>query len=206
MLGHDKTRSKVRAGELLDQVRQYYLDRFIKIRDELLAEQNTRLILEPELRGSDGAVVTEGALQLALRTDMAVIKEGSAKTLSIDSERMLSFEPVSFMWGAGLGVHLGPFQWQAMRLRVRLPEITHWQPLQHWFWRWFKENAGEHNEALVGAVHFLSDPEVSDGTVTFAVDLGTAPVEAFEDLLDALEMMGAKHCEIGQPEASVARP
>ena len=193
-------------GELLDRVRQQYVERFIKTRDELLAEQNTRLILEPELRGSDGAVVTEGALQLALRTDMAVIKEGSAKTLSIDSERMLSFEPVSFMWGAGLGVHLGPFQWQAMRLRVRLPEITHWQPLQHWFWRWFKENAGEHNEALVGAVHFLSDPEVSDGTVTFAVDLGTAPVEAFEDLLDALEMMGAKHCEIGQPEASVARP
>jgi len=196
----------VGVGELLDQIRYYYVDRFIKTRDELLAEQNTRLILEPELRGSDGAVVTEGALQLALRTDMAVIKEGSAKTLSIDTERMLSFEPVSFMWGAGLGVHLGPFQWQAMRLRVRLPEITHWQPLQHWFWRWFKENAGEHNEALVGAVHFLSDPEVSDGTVTFAVDLGTAPVEAFEDLLDALEMMGAKHCEIGQPEASVARP
>ena len=45
-----------------------------------------------------------------------------------------------------------------------------------WFWRWFKENASEHNEALTGAVHFLSDPEVSDGTVTFAVDLGTAPV------------------------------
>jgi len=204
-VGQDEV-GNVGVGELLDQIRYYYVDRFIKTRDELLAEQNTRLILEPELRGSDGAVVTEGALQLALRTDMAVIKEGSAKTLSIDTERMLSFEPVSFMWGAGLGVHLGPFQWQAMRLRVRLPEITHWQPLQHWFWRWFKENAGEHNEALVGAVHFLSDPEVSDGTVTFAVDLGTAPVEAFEDLLDALEMMGAKHCEIGQPEASVARP
>jgi len=46
MLSHDKTRSNVRAGELLDQVRQYYLDQFIKIRDELLAEQNTRLILD----------------------------------------------------------------------------------------------------------------------------------------------------------------
>ena len=63
MLSHDKTRSNVRAGELLDQVHQYYLDRFIKTRDELLAEQNTRLILEPVLRGSDGAVVAEGALQ-----------------------------------------------------------------------------------------------------------------------------------------------
>jgi hypothetical protein len=80
--------------------------------------------------------------------------------------------------GAGLEVRLGPFQWQAMRLQVPLPETTRWQPLQRWFWRWFKENAGEHNEAPAGAVHFLSDPEVSDGAVTFVVDLGTAPVEA----------------------------
>jgi hypothetical protein len=93
-----------------------------------------------------------------------------------------------------------------MRLRVPLPETTRWQPLQHWFRRWFKEDAGEHNEALAGAVHFLSDPEVSDGAVPFAVDLGSVPAEAFEDLLDALEMMGAKHCEVGHPEGSVARP
>jgi len=199
----DKGRCTMHVGELLDQVRQYYLDRFINVRDELLAEQNSRLILEPELRGSDGAVVTEGALQLPLRTDFAVIKDGGTKTLSIDTERMLSFEPISFIWGAGLEVRLGPFQWQAMRLQVPLPETTRWQPLQHWYWRWFKEDAGEHNEALAGAVHFLSDPEVADGGVTFAVDLGAAPVEAFEDLLDALEMMGAKHCEIGHPEGSV---
>lgn len=31
----------MRVGELLDQVRQYYVDRFIKSRDELLAEQNS---------------------------------------------------------------------------------------------------------------------------------------------------------------------
>lgn len=190
----------MRVGELLDQVRQYYVDRFIKTRDELLAEQNTRLILEPELRGDDGIVITDGVLQLPLRTDMAVIKDAAAKTLSIDTERMLSFDPVSFIWGAGLAVRLGPFQWQAVRLQVALPETTRWQPLQHWFRRWFKENAGEHNEALAGAVHFLSDPELSDGAVTFATDLRTAPVEAFEDLLDALEMMGAKRCEIGHPE------
>jgi hypothetical protein len=148
-------RCNVRIGELLDQVRQYYVDRFIKTRDELLAEQNTRLILEPELRGNDGIVVTEGVLQLPLRTDMAVIKDGAAETLSIDTERMLSFDPVSFIWGAGLEVRVGPFQWQAVRLQVVLPETTRWQPLQHWFWRWFKENAGEHNEAAAGRVPTL---------------------------------------------------
>ena len=126
-----------------------------------------------------------------------MIKDG---TLSIDTERMLPFEPISVMWGAGLKVRFRPFQWQAMRQPVLLPETTRWQPLQQWFWRWFKKDAGEHNEALTGAVHFLSDPEVSDGAVTFVVDLGTAPVEAFEDLRDALETMGAKHREIGHPE------
>jgi hypothetical protein len=129
---------------------------------------------------------------------MAVIQDGGVKTLSINTEGMLSFEPISFMWGAGLKVRLSPFRWQAMRLQMLLPETTRWQPLQQWFWRWFKEDAGEHSEALAAAVHFLSDPEVSDGAVTFAVDLGTAPVEAFEDLRDALEMMGAKHCDVGQ--------
>jgi hypothetical protein len=167
-MGHDKTSCNVRIGELLDQVRQYYVDRLIKIRDGLLVEQNTRLILEPELRGSDGVVVTEGVLQLPLRTDTAVIKDGGAKTLSIDTERMLSFDPISFMWGAGLKVRLGPFQWQAMRLQVPLPETTRWQPLQHWFWRWFKEDAGKHDEALTGAVHFLSDPAWSRSRSTSA--------------------------------------
>jgi hypothetical protein len=55
-------------------------------------------------------------------------------------------------------------------------------------------------------VHFISDPEISTGAIIFTIDLGTAPVEAFEDLLDALESMGAKHCEIGSPEGSVAPP
>ena len=57
---------------------------------------------------------------------MAVIKDGGTKTLSIDTERMLSFEPISFMSGAGLKVRLGPFQWHAMRLQVLLPETTRW--------------------------------------------------------------------------------
>ena len=46
-------------------------------------------------------------------------------------------------------------------------------------------------------MHFLSDPEISDGAVTFSVDLGTAPMEAFEELLDAVEALGATLCEIG---------
>jgi hypothetical protein len=59
---------------------------------------------------------------------MAVIKEGGTTTLSINTERMLCFESISFMWSAGLEVRLGPFQWLAMRLQVQLPETTRWQP------------------------------------------------------------------------------
>ena len=51
--------------------------RFIELQFYTLRSQSPLLIGN---RG-DGAIVTEGALQLGLRTDMAVIKEGSAKTL-----------------------------------------------------------------------------------------------------------------------------
>jgi hypothetical protein len=55
------------------------VDCFIETRNKPLADQNTRLILDLELRGSDGAVLTEGALQLPLRTDIAAIKEGEQR-------------------------------------------------------------------------------------------------------------------------------
>ena len=46
-----------------------------------------------------------------------------------------------------------------MRLQVPLPETTRWQPLQHWFWRWFKEDAGEHGSlpsyAIIEPAYYL---------------------------------------------------
>lgn len=190
-------------GKLLDQVRQYYLDRLVAAAEEKARNKKTSVILEPALRNQDGVAVVEGALQLPLRKDVAVLQKGVVKELlTIDTQGMLSFEPIAFTWGKSLRVVLGPFQWQQMPFRIPHPRKKVWKPLQSWFWRWFKEEEDGGDEGLLGTVHFLSDPEVSEKTVLFETDLGSAPVEAFEELLDALAALGIKQCEMGQVETA----
>jgi hypothetical protein len=186
-------------GELLDQVRHYYLERLMKAAQQQVSVKNTQVVLEPALRGEDGNPTVEGTLQLPLRKDLAVFQDGVVtKLMTIDTEGMLSFEPVSFDWDDGLQVRLGPFRWQAMPVRMPLRNKTDWQPLQDWFWRWFRKDEDGDGDSFLGAVHFLSDPEASGEKVAFEVDLGSAPVEAFEELLDAVASLGVKQCEVGQ--------
>ena len=54
--------------------------------------------------------------------------------------------------------------------------------------------------AYLYVVHFLSDPEaLAQDRVRFTVDLGTAPVDAFEELLDAVDALAAGAVRIGRP-------
>jgi hypothetical protein len=185
-------------GELLDQVRQYYLDRLMAAAEKKRFHKATSVIFEPALRNSDGGAVVEGELQLPLRKDLAVLRNGAVTDLlTIDTKGMLSFEPIVFDWGDSLRVYLGPFLWQRMTLRMPVRKGVDWQSFTDWFWRWFGQEDGSDN-SLLGVVHFLSDPELSRKGVKFEVDLGSAPVEAFEELLDAVVAMGVKQCQIGQ--------
>src|SRR5689334_16433026 len=98
-------------GELLDQIREYYLERLIAAAEEQSSKKRT-VILEPALCNESGEVVAAGALQLPLRRDLAVVQKGEVtELLTIDTQAMLSFEPIAFTWGEGLKVTLGPFQW-----------------------------------------------------------------------------------------------
>jgi hypothetical protein len=65
--------------------------------------------------------------------------------------------------------------------------------------KWFdltEENEPD-SDGLSGVVHFISDPESSDGGFTFIVDLGSASIDAFGELLDCLIEMGVETCLIG---------
>jgi len=51
---------------------------------------------------------------------------------------------------------------------------------------------------LLEAVHFLSDPAVDSNHLSCEIDLGSAPVDAFLGLLDALVETGAGSVSINQ--------
>jgi len=99
-----------------------------------------------------------------------------------------------------------PFLWEACRVWLRHAEPD-WSNLQGWFRVWFEEKLGSERggtgeDGLMGMVHLMSDPIPEGGGYLFNVDFGSAPVEAFFNLLEALSGMGASDVRIGQSDGT----
>ena len=199
-------------GDLLDRVRTYYTSRLSAALRELAMEPGTSVFPEAALRAADGTVVREGELHLPYRVDACVGDQRSVtRTVMVDTEGMLSFEPFAFVWPGGMQVTMRPFRWDYCSVTAEARPDSY-DRLREWFADWFKEaddSVREHGE-LLEAVHFMSDPQ-ADGTLrTLLIDLGSAPVAAFEALLDALRDSGQREITIGgvapSQEARVRRP
>ncbi|MFO1066666.1 MAG: hypothetical protein U0892_22630 [Pirellulales bacterium] len=189
-------------GQLLDQIREYYVNRFIDAVNEYAGIDGVTLAHEYAFCDANGDVVTEGKLALPSRGDLLVIRDGTVSdSVQIDTDGMLSFESIAFEWPQNnLNVELHPFQWNWMQLRIfGLKSNADWSPIRDWFIDWLQEHDPADDE-LLGGVHFLSDPDNSDDYSQMSLDLGTAPVESFEELLDAIGQMGATRVQIGQFE------
>ncbi len=192
-------------GQLLDEIRDYYVNRFIDAINEQSLADGVTLTHEPAFCDSNGDVVIEGELEVPSRVDLLVISDGAVSdSILIDTDGILSFEPIAFDWPENdLNVDLHPFQWNWMQVRIfGLKTNTDWAPIRDWFIGWFQENDPADGE-LLGGVHWLSDPEYGDDYSQLSIDLGTAPVESFEELLDAIGQMGARRVQIGQFEEGV---
>ncbi len=189
-------------GQLLDKIRDYYVSRFIDAINEHSGMDGVTVAHEPAFCNANGEVVSEGALSLPTRGDLLLIRDGAVSdSIRIDTDGKLSFEPIVFTWPENnLNVDLRPFQWNWMQLRIfGLKPKADWTPIRDWFIDWFQENDPAEDE-LLGGVHFLSDPEYGHDYSQLSIDLGTAPVESFEELLDAIGQMEAACVHIGHFE------
>lgn len=181
------------VGELLDQIRDYYL---VKLTDEVNSIGSDGLILEPAFRDNNGNVVTEGFFDAGSRVDVAVTKDNeSSKSLNVDTEEMISFEALSFSWETTLKVKLTPFQWNYCPIEL-IGEELDWKPIASWYHKWFQENPTEESK-FFNCVHFISDPEKTEKGHRVYIDFGTASVSSLEEFLDSVIIAGATEVEVG---------
>ncbi|MEQ9501014.1 MAG: hypothetical protein RIT81_29370 [Deltaproteobacteria bacterium] len=179
-------------NELLEDIRTMYVDDLVAAASALKGQGDVRL--EAALRDEAGALVREGPHGLGMRVDIAVLGE-DATTHAVDSERMIDFEPGELEY-ENLVVEIAPFMWDAVKLRLE-PADAKVEPFVAWFERWFASD--EEGDAPYGVVHFMSDPAVEDGALEIDLDLGSASVDAFEDLLDACVAAGVTNAWLGTP-------
>ena len=182
--------------ETLETVREYYLKRLRRvIRD---AEPQFTVYAERAYRSEDGEYATAGVLDTSTRTDVMFIQNGTVvRAGMVDTEGIPYFRTTDLIWKKNLKVRLAPFQWNQCHLRlIEGPGEPDWTLIREWFLRWFeRQEAGP--DGLHGCVHLILDPEELNGDYVVEVDFGSAPVDAFHELLDAVMATGFQTVSIG---------
>ncbi len=189
-------------GDLLEMIRQDYIDHLTATAEDLEAE-GAEVMFEPAFRDDKGEVALEGVLKLPARVDLLAkrVEDGKedVEPVQVAAEGVFKFDGgIDVTWENGMKVKVYPFGWDMMPVRMEgLGDVANFEPLQQWFWRWFAEP-----EELEGpaqeVVHYLGDPETKEGVTLLMADMGTAPLEAWQDLLDACAALGAKSVTIGE--------
>lgn len=187
-------------GDLLEMIRQDYIDHLTAAADDL-QEDGAEVIYEPAYRDEKGEVALGGALKLPARVDLLVKKGNDVDSTQVAAEGVFRFdESISITWDNGMAVEVLPFAWDMMPVRMEgITAETNLEPLQQWFWRWFAEPEGLEGP-VQEVVHYLGDPETVDNGVRLVADMGTSPLEAWQDLLDACAACGAKKVVVGEPQ------
>ena len=189
-------------GDLLEMIRQDYVDHLTATAEDLEAE-GAEVMFEPAFRDDKGEVALEGLLKLPARVDLLAKRtaEGTeaVEPVQVVAEGVFKFDgSIDVTWDNGMAVQVFPFGWDMMPVRMEgLAESASFEPLQQWFWRWFAEPE-ELEGAVQEVVHYLGDPENKDGVTLVMADMGTAPLEAWQDLLDACAACGAKKVTVGE--------
>lgn len=103
----------------------------------------------------------------------------------------LAFAPIEFEWD-GVPVEVHPFAWDACALTLEIADGANLKPIEHWFRGWLEEHPRQ------GTVKTMSPIERADGRAHVTLDLGSAPSEAVEHLLDVAARLKPARIRIGQ--------
>ena len=188
-------------GDLLGMIRQDYLDSWQEAWDAAQAQPHAAL--EPALE----ATPTLGAeLWADYHTGTTV---GMVKSEGV----FLFTETITFGWGDALpgqpdplAVVVQPFAWDAMPFVLEGKDLDA-KPLSQWLTQWatepepFAEDEDDEEEGedepFKQVVHGLKQGATANSWVA---DMGSAPLEAWQDLLEAILATGASRVVFGAPQ------
>jgi hypothetical protein len=108
-----------------------------------------------------------------------------------------AFRPVSESW-QGLDVTLHPFVWNGLEFRLD-GDLADEAGLLAWMNKWMDipERKPKDENRLAQIVHNVTQPERTVSGWSFSVDFGSAPLDAFVELIDVVRASGTKRLELG---------
>jgi hypothetical protein len=125
------------------------------------------------------------------RADLASGAVSPPNVTEIHTDPYRLIEPFTVTHSSGVEVTIFPVVWNAVALSAdSVPSDI--GPLTAWVWRWIDDGDKKPQDELgfAGIIHSISFPKHDGGVWTTTIDFGSAPVEAFDDLVRTLAQMG----------------
>jgi hypothetical protein len=190
-------------SQILEQIRSHYLTRLRQGIADHAGDGIVTVVPEAALRGHDGKLLRRGTPLAPVRVDLVtLVNERVRDGMEIESETMPGFPPFSLRWKHVLPVVINPFAWNLCPVRM-VQAGGGIEPITDWFEQWFDadelKTPGE--DGLIGVVHSIRSLAGEAGSVHFSIDLGSAPIEAFEEMIEAMFKCEAVSAEIGTAPA-----
>lgn len=171
------------ATELTSQVRDHYVAQFQAfIESQERADRAGGAEVKLQLQGG-------GLFRHLMCVDFVATAEN--QVVEFQPDKYLRFDAFSGAYG-NARLSMEQLRWNDVLIAHDLPAPPQ-SALESWFQRWFDPDDTRHdpNAAVGNVIHSLL---IEPGVVS--VDFGTAPVEAFWELLDLLEEAGAKKLRV----------
>ena len=184
---------------LAEQVRGHYLRALLSSFAEYKASrQPSSLEVLLELH-------REEALPFRLyRVDMASNVNGETHLQEVNPSTHLRFEAFSVEVQGALAVEVHPMNWNGVEVYANtLPDVP---AIEAWALKWLDagDTHPQDEEGLQGVIHSVTPQDSEAGSFRIAVDWGSAPLAALEELLHVLCTGGATIVKLSTPELSEA--
>lgn len=140
------------------------------------------------------------------RLDIISGSASEPKISRVVKDEIIQFTPHEVMLSQGPKLVLQPFQWDHFEICLT-GRINTWEPYEAWIHKWLdvSEVINSPGGNFAGVIHQASMPLEHDGNWQLVIDMGSAGLDALNELLDVFQSIGAEFIKIGC-EAPKAHP
>lgn len=157
-----------------------------------------QIVTEVVARDERGVVMRDGVLNLPRRTDfvhetaMGPVRNNTHGTARVE------FEPLRLALEKGAHLSISPLEWNKVQLSFEADDDTkRLVRLRLWFLEWFQARHSESSDDLSGVVHSIDGPRKVGNLWFVSIDMGSAPTDAFVELVHVLASRGVKNIAFG---------
>jgi hypothetical protein len=183
--------------QALTTIRDAYLAFYRRVLAKL-REEGVEFGVEANVMVGRGDNPHGSRFNLPVRVDVLRQSEQGPQVLAVELDELPEVQSLAIQTEDGREVVVTPFHWNRCDILFE-GAAEPWGPVLQWFERWYDrdEDRVPDGDGLRAVIHALGEPVQTPHGKLVTVDLGSAPVEAAEELFVTLHELGLGQIRVG---------